>query len=122
MKTIHCNAENGKYHEFWGGDVSGTLIRIIIRGKGGQDCQAIENLERNKHPFEQKLPLDHRVCFRLFVRQSRGGHMQMKFLKGIYIKIHLMFINLCAHVRVNLLVVLSETQQQLIVKTLEVLA
>lgn len=35
------------YHALWGGDVSGTLVRIIIGGKGSQDCQPIEDLQIN---------------------------------------------------------------------------
>ena len=33
------------HHAFWGGDVSGTLVRIIIGRKGGQDRQTVKNLQ-----------------------------------------------------------------------------
>lgn len=37
------------YHPFWGRDVSGALVRVIIGCKGGQDCQPIEHLDREEN-------------------------------------------------------------------------
>lgn len=36
------------YHAFWGSDVFGTLVRVIIGCKGSQDRQTIEHLQRCK--------------------------------------------------------------------------
>lgn len=79
------------HHAFRCPYVSWTLVGVVSRCEGGQDCQTIENLHRNEHT---NLP------------ECQLLHYNTACVKCL---------------RADLLVMFSEPQQQLVVETLEVL-
>lgn len=95
VSRVKKHLKETTYHALLGGNVSGTLVRIIIGGKGSQDCQPIEDLQTN--PIVRQAVNSLLTCFGTHKWEPEGE-------------------------LVDLLVVLSQPQQQLVVKTLEVLS